>query len=160
MRVSPVLGPDGDAYFTWGGPDAHDAGSLHGWKWALEWIRLNGRTQGVLVVGPAFGQKGCAVFPTTTLTHVFGIDKNGKATGQFDMRVAEDVMRENLKAMGREPGRSDMHSLLNVILEKGIECYAMPVAPKHVRRQIQGKPTWDIAARAKASGKTLLERSI
>lgn len=165
MNIAPILGPDGDAYFTWGGHDAWDTGVMHGWRWSLEWIRLNKRTQGVLIVGPVqrnIGStgRGAAVFPATTLTHIFGIDRNGKATGSFDMNAAVFVIEQNLRVMGREPNRFDGHSLMNVILAKGIEVYTMPAAPQMVRRKLADKPLWDVKARAKASGKVISERTI
>lgn len=157
MEHVPILGPDGQETFRFGGAAAHAFHVHKDYAVSLEWFGPNGREVdacmvvwsarknthdgGVYVLGRRQAQKFC--------------DEHNKPTLYAFQEAAEA-----LPILGRASLSFEVNALVDTWMTFMDDLIQMPAAPQRARLALAHQPMFDVLHKDKHTGKVLRESTI
>jgi hypothetical protein len=154
MEISPVLNPQGMPVFLFGRSGiVHEQYQHRGLVVSLEWVReymhrrnppaamcIWRQASPIIVNANENGERGTYVITRRAITQYVGFNAEGKCTGGFAADMLPEIV-EALPILGFD--RNDRHAavaLVDAIVKHAEHLHHMPVAPRHVRKQLDRAP--------------------
>lgn len=154
MDHIPILGPNGEEQFRFGGAASWKQRFLKDYVVSFEWFGPNGREVDACIV--IWNQRknthdaGCYIVARRQITKY--CDEHMKPTPYGFSECASA-----LEVLGRMQITQEVHTLMDVILACIDDLVHMPVAPKRVREHLAHQPMFEITHKEKHSGRVLRE---
>ena len=157
MDHVPILGPNGEETFRFGGAAAHKFAIHKDFAVSLEWFGPNGReVDACMVVWNARKNThdgGCYVLCRRAAAHF--CDEHNRPTPHAFKEAAEA-----LQILGRAQLSSELSALVDTWMTFMDDLIQMPAAPRRVREHLAHQPMFEITHKDKHSGRVLRESVI
>jgi hypothetical protein len=157
MNLVPILGPDGQHTFRFGGAAAHKVTTFRDYVVSLEWFGPDGReVDACMVVWNArknTHDAGCYILGRRRAQHF--CDAHNKPTPYAFKEAAEA-----LPILGRAPLAFEVTALVDLWMHFMDDLIQMPAAPMRVRQALAHQPMWEVRHTDKHTGQVLRESTV
>jgi hypothetical protein len=157
MELVPILGPDGQHTFRFGGAASHKQFEFKDYVVSLEWFGPDGREVDACMV----------IWNARKNTHDSGVYILGRRRAHLfcdehnrPTPYAFSEAAEALPILGRAPLAFEVTALVDLWMTFMDDLIQMPAAPMRVRKALAHQPMFDIRHTDKATGKVLRESTI
>lgn len=156
MDHVPILGPNGEETFRFGGATVHKQRFLKDYVVSLEWFGPNGReVDACMVIWSARGGFDAGAYVICRRAITTYCDEHMKPT-----QHGWNEVWKALPVIGRAQLMVEAHALMDVILACIPDLIHTPAAPKRAREALAHQPMFEITHQEKHTGRVLRESVI
>lgn len=157
MQHLPVVGPNGQPTFRFGGIESWKQATFKDYTVSLEWFGPNGRHVDACMViwnnRRNTHDAGCYIVGRRQITRY--CDEHMRPTP-----YAFNEAAEALPILGRAPLAFEVRALVDTILHFADDLVQMPVAPPAVKRQLAQEAIFEVEHKDRRTGRVLREAVI
>lgn len=166
MHLSPFVTANGDAVFVAGAGHSYKQATYRGFNVSLEWVGEGRKTQSCMCIWPESNvfvpgsTPGIWCIGRRAITEFVGFNKDDKCTGMPSVYCFREA-REALPILGKDKNdQQALNALCDLVIKFAPDLVAMPVAPRAVRKDLNGEKVWEVTATNKNTGKVLSESEV